>query len=60
MNDYRQAKPVNVGCKQNAAGFPEALIVNKGKFCIAHKQQSYGGVYTFDIAAQQMSGAKCP
>lgn len=60
MNDYRQAKPVNVGGKQNAAGFPDTLIVNKGKFCIAQRQQSFGGVYTFDIAAQQIPGAKCP
>jgi hypothetical protein len=49
--DYRQAKPVKVGGKQNSASFPDALIVNKGKFCIAQKRESYGGVYTFDIAA---------
>lgn len=60
LNDYRQAKKVSVAGKQNTAGFPDALIVNKGKFCIAQKQESFGGVYTFDIAAQQIPGAKCP
>ncbi len=60
INDYRQAKPVKVGGKQNSASFPDALIVNTGKFCIAQKHQSFDGVYTFDIAAQQIPGAKCP
>ena len=60
MNDYRQAKPVKVGGKQNAAGFPGALMVNKAKFSIAQKHESFGGVYTFDIAAQQISGTKYP
>lgn len=60
INDYRQAKPVKVGGKQNAASFPDALIVNNGKFCIAKKHQSFGGVYTFDSAAQQIPGTKCP
>jgi predicted nucleic-acid-binding protein len=60
INDYRQAKLVKVGGKQNAASFPDALIVNKGKFCIAQKHESFGGIYTFDIAAQQIPGTKCP
>lgn len=60
INDYRQAKPIKVGGKQNSASFPDALIVNKVKFCIAQKRESYGGVYTFDIAAQQIPGTKCP
>lgn len=60
INDYRQAKPIKVGNKQNMAGFPDALIINKAKFCIAQKRESFEGVYTFDIAAQQIPGAKCP
>ncbi len=60
LNDYRQAKQVSVGGKQNTAGFPDALIVHKGKFCIAQKQEKFDGVYTFDIAAQQIPGTKCP
>ena len=60
INNYLQAKPVKVGGKQNSASFPDALIVNKGKFCIAQKRESYGGVYTFDIAAQQIPGTRCP
>ena len=60
LNDYRQAKRVSVAGKQNTAGFPDTLIVNKGKFCIAQKQVDFGGVYTFDIAAQQIPGTKCP
>jgi predicted nucleic-acid-binding protein len=60
INDYRQAKPIKVGGKQNAASFPDALIVNKGKFCFAQKRESFGGVYTFDTAAQQLPGTKYP
>jgi predicted nucleic-acid-binding protein len=60
INDYRQAKPVKVGGKQNSASFPDAFIVNKGKLCIAQKRESYGGVYTFDIVAQQIPGTKRP
>lgn len=60
INDYRQAQPIKVGGKQNTASFPDALIVNKGKFCIAKKRESFDGVYTFDIAAQQIPRTKSP
>lgn len=60
INDYREAKPVRVGSKPVSAGFPDALIINKGKFCISQKRESFEGVYTFDIAAQQIVGTKSP
>ncbi len=60
VNDYRQAKPVKVGNKQNSAGFPDALIVNKSRFSITQKNESFGGVYTFDIAALQLPETKHP
>jgi hypothetical protein len=36
------------------------LLVSKAKFCIAQKHESFGGIYTFDIAAQQMPWTKYP
>jgi hypothetical protein len=60
INDYRLAKRVSVSGKQNAAGFPDALIVNKAKHGIAQKREDLGSVYTFDIAAQQLPGTKSP
>ena len=56
LNDYRKAKPVN----GKDADFADALIVNKARH-IANKQgQTFGGLFTFDLAAQQLPGAKAP
>ena len=56
LNDYRKAKPV----RGKGADFADALIVNKAKF-IANKQgEAFGGLYTFDKAAQKLPGAKAP
>jgi predicted nucleic-acid-binding protein len=46
LNDYRQAKAVKVGGKIKMADFPDALIVNKAKFCSAEKNATFDGVYT--------------
>ncbi len=56
LNDYRKAKPV----KGKEADFADALIVNKARY-IANKQgKDFNGSYTFDLAAQKLSGAKIP
>lgn len=47
FNDYRNTK---------AAGFADALIVNKAKRIAKQKAQSLLGTYTFDAAAQQLDG----
>ena len=60
LNDYRQAKPVKVGNKKKEADFPDALIVNKAKFCAMEKGDVLDGVYTFDIAAQIIPGTASP
>ena len=46
LNDYRQAKPVKVGNKKKEADFPDALIVNKAKFCAMEKGDVLDEVYT--------------
>jgi len=56
LNDYRNAQPIN----GKLADFSDALIVNKAKFIASNMSDDLGGVYTFDIAAQQLPGTKAP
>jgi len=56
LNDYRKALPIN----GKVADFSDALIVNKAKFIACDTSDELGGVYAFDIAAQQLPGTKAP
>ena len=56
LNDYRKAK--SVGSKM--ADFPDALIVNKAKSIASDQKIELDGIYTFDIAAQELPGTKKP
>ncbi len=56
LNDYRNAKPI----KGKEADFADALIVNKARYVADNQGYSFGGVYTFDRAAQKIPGAKAP
>ncbi len=56
LHDYRNAQAVN----GKMADFSDALIVNKSKFIASEKSVELNGVYTFDVAAQQLPGTKAP
>jgi predicted nucleic-acid-binding protein len=56
LNDYRNAQSVS----GKMADFSDALIVNKAQFIAGDKSSELGGVYTFDIAAQQLPGTRAP
>jgi len=56
LNDYWKAKPV----KGKEADFADALIVNKARYITSKQGQTFNGLYTFDLAAQKLSGAKIP
>lgn len=56
LNDYRKVRPT--GSKE--ADFSDALIVRKAKFAAREQKVEFGGVYTFDMAAQQLPGTKPP
>ncbi len=56
LNDYRKANPV----KGKEADFSDALIVNKSRYIAIKQGQTFSGSYTFDPAAQKLSGAKIP
>lgn len=51
---YRKAK--SIGGK--AADFSDALIVSKAKLIASDESVEFCGVYTFDIAVQQLPGTK--
>lgn len=56
LNDFRTAKPVN----GKIADFSDALIVSKAKLVANEQNLNLTGIYTFDIAAQQLPGVKAP
>lgn len=60
LNDYKNATPVKSGGKKKEADFPDALIINKARFAISNAGLKFKGVYTFDVAAQGISGALKP
>ena len=60
LNDYRKATPVKVGNKKKEADFSDALIINKARFYATEKGETLNGVYTFDLAAQLISGTAVP
>jgi len=60
LNVYRQTQPVKVGSKKKDADFPDALILEKSKTVAVNENEIHEGLYTFDLAAQQIDGTKKP
>ena len=60
LNDYRKADKVKVGNKNKMADFPDALIVNKSKYHAHTTDEPFDGLYTFDLAAQEIKDTKKP
>ncbi|MBL4790833.1 MAG: type II toxin-antitoxin system VapC family toxin [Kordiimonadaceae bacterium] len=56
LGDYRAAKAV----RGKEADFADALIIAKAKWLAGAEGEAFGGVYTFDKAAQTLPGAKVP
>lgn len=56
LGDYRKSKPK----RGKEADFSDALIVRKAKFTANGQKVDFGGVYTFDVAAQSLPGTKVP
>ena len=60
INDYKNSKSIKSGGKRKEADFPDALVVNKSIHTSKELGDKFNGVYTFDIAAQQIPGTKNP
>lgn len=56
LNDYRTANPAD----GKTADFSDSLIINKAKYTASAQKLKLTGIYTFDIAAQQLPGTKAP
>jgi len=59
-NAIRGSKPVKVGAKKKDADFADALILEKSKYVASNTGESFGGLYTFDAAAQQFDNVNKP
>jgi len=60
MNYFRASKRIKVDKKKKDADFADALIVEKSKSICDKKGESFDGLFTFDVAAQQFEGSKVP
>ena len=58
LNDYINAPAVRTAGGLRTAGLPDALVVNKAKVMMDQWGEPYGATYTFDQAAQALSGTK--
>jgi predicted nucleic-acid-binding protein len=54
LSDFRKVIPT----RGKALDFPDTLIINKAKYLAESMNHSMDGVYSFDLAAQQIPGAK--
>ena len=60
LNTFRETKPVKVGSKKKDADFPDALILEKSKYESLKKAERFSGMYSFDVAAQQIEDVNKP
>ena len=59
-NALRESTPVKVGTKKKDADFADVLILEKSKYAVTRKGRLFGGLYTFDTAAQQFDDVYKP
>lgn len=60
LNDYLDALPVRTSAGIRMADLADALIVNKARFTAYHRNEQYGGTYTYDQAALALDGTMAP
>lgn len=60
LGDFRKSKAIKVGKKTKQADFADALITNKAVTVIESRSEKLEGVFTFDLAAQELPNAKLP
>ena len=54
------ALPVKTASGMRTADLADALVVNKAKITAQHRNEPYGGTYTYDQAALALEGTKAP
>jgi predicted nucleic-acid-binding protein len=58
LDDYLNALPVKTASGMRTADLADALVVNKAKITAQHRNEPYGGTYTYDQAALALDGTK--
>jgi len=56
LSEFRLVQAV----RPESVGFPDTLILHVGRAKAAQSGDSFDGFYTFDLAAQNLHGAKAP
>lgn len=56
LNDYRESMAI----RGRTADFADALVIRKARYTAKRRNTRFDGVYTFDLAAQALPGAKSP
>jgi len=60
LHGYRSASPIKAGSKKKDADFADVLILEKSKYDCNRKGELFKGMYSFDVAAQQVKDIKKP
>ena len=60
LRDFRKVPVLKKKGKSKQADFADALIVNKAKLVAKRLGEDLNGVYTFDLAAREITGARKP
>lgn len=60
LHTLRGTTPIKVGAKKKDADFADALVLEKARYHCEQKECVFDGVYSFDVAAQQMEDIKKP
>jgi len=60
LHGIRSTESVKVGSKKKDADFSDALILEKAKYDCDRKGETFEGLFSFDVAAQQIDGIKKP
>jgi len=58
LADYKKAHTIKSGVNSKTADFAGSLILNKAKYLAKIKLEEFEGFYTFDLAAQNLSGTR--
>ena len=60
LNQLRETQSVKVGSRKKDTDFADILILEKSRFDCHQKGEAFNGMYSFDVAAQQIDGIEKP
>lgn len=60
LNVFRNTERVKIGSKKKDADFADVLILEKYRYHCIKTNNQFDGLYSFDVAAQQIDGINKP